>query len=61
MSQPSFSAMQLAMFNAAAASPKNALVTRIARVADRIKPRPLKERVSLSFRTAQKLKNEGVI
>lgn len=61
MSQPSLNQMQQAFFKAAAEDATKSVVKRIAKVADRINLREPKDHIKLSFRTAQKLKNEGVI
>lgn len=53
--------MQEAMVTAAVRKGKGKLVTKIAKVADHIKARDPKPNIHLSFRTAQKLKSEGVL
>lgn len=53
--------MQEAFVKAAVKQGQGKLVTKVAKAAERIKPQDPKASVKLSFRTAQKLKNEGVI
>lgn len=52
--------MQAAFIKAAPTAPSK-LAARVVRVAERIQVRDPKNNVKLSFRTAQKLKSEGVI
>lgn len=53
--------MQAAFIKAAHNKAPDKAVARVVRVAQRIQVRDPKDNVKLSFRTAQKLKSEGVI
>lgn len=53
--------MQEAMVTAAVRRGKGKLVTKIAKAADHIKAHDPKASIKLSYRTAQKLKSEGVL
>ena len=53
--------MQEALVNAAVRQGKGKLFTKIAKAADHIKARDPRPDIKLSYRTAQKLKSEGVI
>lgn len=53
--------MQEAFINAALAAEDNKTRRRVVRVAERIKVREPKDNIKLSYKTAQKLKAQGVL
>lgn len=57
----SLNAMQEAFVNAALKTTNKRAFNRVAKVAERIKVREPKDHIRLSYRTAQKLKAQGVI
>lgn len=57
----SLNAMQSAFIEAALKTDNKRAFNRVAKVADRIKVRPEQGHIRLKYRTAQKLKAQGVI